>query len=74
MSLTITATLGPVRANAVLANRSERQGDGRMVAQNAAANCDVEGLRRQRTDLDRLLDRPSPLDRLSSDAAASPGT
>lgn len=65
MSLTITATLGPIQAKAILAKKSEMEGDGRMTAQNSAADSDVEGLRRQRTGLDRLLDQPSPLDRFA---------
>ncbi|WP_375286119.1 hypothetical protein [Sphingomonas sp.] len=67
MSLTITATLGPIQAKAILAKKSEMEGDGRMTAQNSAADSDVEGLRRQRTSLDRLLDQPGPLDRFAQD-------
>lgn len=63
MALMMKADLGVLQASLVLCKKSELEGDGRMTAMNSQVESDSEGHERQRTTLDRLIERPSPLDR-----------
>lgn len=66
MSISIAANLAGARVlDVTLSRRSERDGttEGAMGAQNAAAETQSEGLKRQPTGLDRLIDQPGALDR-----------